>query len=174
MKISKSIIHATSDSGQDKNVRVRVLGWETRSKSKLQCFSKADLHWKPTNAVAKHLGRQIGAEHRKYTRGQPNCLDLAIGDWNVLLRTEKEQELVWEAQHCRLDTVGISFTKRRDTGTVELNGGWKIFYLVVCSSRCCCYGLLMSPNIAECVVDWVPLGGKVCLLQLRLQERSML
>ena len=34
-------------------------------------------------------------------------------------------------------------------------------------------GLLVSPNIAECVVDWVPLGGRVCLLKLRLQERSL-
>ena len=35
-------------------------------------------------------------------------------------------------------------------------------------------GLFMNPNIAECVVDWVPLGGRVCLLKLRLQERSLL
>ena len=34
-------------------------------------------------------------------------------------------------------------------------------------------GLLVSPNIAECVVDWVPLGVRVCLLKLRLQERSL-
>ena len=34
-------------------------------------------------------------------------------------------------------------------------------------------GLLVSPNIAECVVDWVPLEGKVCLLNLRLQKRSV-
>ena len=26
--------------------------------------------------------------------------------------------------------------------------------------------LLVSPNIAECVVDWVPLEGRVCLLQV--------
>ena len=25
----------------------------------------------------------------------------------------------------------------------------------------------------ECIVDWVPLGGRVCLLKLRLQERSL-
>ena len=31
----------------------------------------------------------------------------------------------------------------------------------------------MSPNIAECIVDWVPLEGRVCLLKLRLQERSL-
>ena len=34
-------------------------------------------------------------------------------------------------------------------------------------------GLLVSPNIAECVVDWVPLERRVCLLKLRLQERSL-
>ena len=25
----------------------------------------------------------------------------------------------------------------------------------------------------ECIVDWVPQGGRVCLLKLRLQERSL-
>ena len=34
-------------------------------------------------------------------------------------------------------------------------------------------GLLVSPNITECVVDWVPLGERVCPLKLRLQERSL-
>ena len=34
-------------------------------------------------------------------------------------------------------------------------------------------GLLVSPNMAECVVDWVQLGGRVCLVKLRLQERSL-
>ena len=55
--------------------------------------------------------------------------------------------------------MGISSTKRRGSGTVELNGGWKIFYSGV--------GLLVSPNIAECVVDWVPLGEKVCLPKVK-------
>ena len=34
-------------------------------------------------------------------------------------------------------------------------------------------GLLVSLNIAECVVDWVPLGGRVFPLKLRLQERPL-
>ena len=34
-------------------------------------------------------------------------------------------------------------------------------------------GLRVIPNMAKCVVDWVPLGGRVCLLKLRLQERSL-
>ena len=52
---------------------------------------------------------------------------------------------------------------------------WKIFYSGVdaAMSAQAGVGLLVSPNIAECVVDWVPLGGRVCLLQLRLQERSL-
>ena len=35
------------------------------------------------------------------------------------------------------------------------------------------YCLLESPNIAKFVVDWIPLGGRVCLLKLKLQERSL-
>ena len=71
--------------------------------------------------------------------------------------------------------MGISSTKRRGSGTVELNGGWKIFYSGVdaAMSAQAGVGLLVSSNIAECVVDWVPLGGRVCLLKLRLQERSL-
>ena len=87
----------------------------------------------------------------------------------------KEQELVCEAQQYRLDVVGISATKSQNSGTVELNGRWTIFCSGVdaATSAQAGVGLLVSPNIAECVVDWVPLGGRVCLLKLRLQERSL-
>ena len=175
MESCNNNIHAASDGAQDKKVRVRVLGRGTRSKNKLQSPPQADRHRKPTNAVAKRLGRQMGAAHRKRTRVGPNCRDLAIGNWNVSSLTGKEQELVCEAPQYRLDVVGISSTKRRGSGTVELNGGWKIFYSGVdaAMSAQAGVGLLVSPNIAECVVDWVPLGGRVCLLKLRLQERSL-
>ena len=111
----------------------------------------------------------MGAAHGKCTRVGPNCRDLAIGNWNVSSLTGKEQELVCEAQQYRLDVVEISSTKRRGSGTVELNGGWKIFYSGVnaAMSAQVGVGLLVSLNIAECVVDWVPLGGRVCPLKQR-------
>ena len=95
------------------------------------------------------------AAHRKHTRVAPNCLDLAIGNWNVSSLTGKEQELVCEAQQHRLNFVGISSTKRRGSETVKLNGGWKIFYSGVdaAMSAQAGVGLLVSPNTAECVVD---------------------
>ena len=34
-------------------------------------------------------------------------------------------------------------------------------------------GILISPRLAHRVTDWIPLGGRVCLLKLRLQERSL-
>ena len=71
--------------------------------------------------------------------------------------------------------MGISSTKRRGSGTVELNGRWKIFFsgFDVAMSAQADVGLLVSLIMAECVVDWVPLGGRVCLLQLRLQEQTL-
>ena len=91
-------IHTASDAAQDKKNRVRVLCRGTRSKNKLQSPPQAGRHRKPTNAVARRLGRQMGAAHRKCTRGGLNCRDLAIGNWNVSSLTGKEQELVCEAQ----------------------------------------------------------------------------
>ena len=69
----------------------------------------------------------------------------------------------------------VSSTKRRGSGTFKLNGGWKIFYSGVDAtmSAQAGVGLLVSPIIAECVIDWVPLRGRVCLLKLRLQEQSL-
>ena len=90
----------------------------------------------------------MGAAHRKCTRAEPNCRDLAIGKWNVSSLTGKEQELACEAQQYRLDVRGITSTKRRGSGTVELNGGWKIFYFGVnaAMSAQAGVGLLVSPN----------------------------
>ena len=71
--------------------------------------------------------------------------------------------------------MGILSTKRRGSQTFELNGGWNIIYSGVDTavSAQAGVGLLVSPNIAECVFDRVPLGGRVCLLKLRLRERSL-
>ena len=109
-----------------------------------------------------------------YSSG-PNYRDLAIGNWNVSPLTGKEQEFVREAQQYRLDIVGILSTKRRGSGAVELKGGWKIFYSGVETAMSAQAGvdLLASLNMAECVVDWVPLGGRVSPLKLRLQERPL-
>ena len=103
------------------------------------------------------------------------CRDLAIGNCNVSSLTGKELELGCEAYQYRLDVVRISSTKPWGSGTVELNGGCKIFYSGVDAvmSAQAGVGLLVSPNMAECVVDWVPLEGRVCLLKLRLQEQSL-
>ena len=49
-----------------------------------------------------------------------------LGNWNIL--TEKELESVEEAKRYHLNIIGVSSTKRRGSGTVDLDGGWKLFY----------------------------------------------
>ena len=57
-----------------------------------------------------------------------NHHQLMLGNWNILTLTRKESELVEEAKRYDLDIVGVSSTKRRGSGTVDLDGGWKLFY----------------------------------------------
>ena len=50
-----------------KNVRDRALGRGARSKSKLHSLPLADRNWKPINAFATRLGRQMEAAHSIFT-----------------------------------------------------------------------------------------------------------
>ena len=42
--------------------------------------------------------------------------------------SQEELELVEEAKRYHLDIIGVSSTKRRGSGTVNLDGGWKLLY----------------------------------------------
>ena len=56
-------IHTALGVAQDKKVCVRAAGRGNRSKCKLHFPPKADHKWKPINAFATRLGRQMGAAH---------------------------------------------------------------------------------------------------------------
>ena len=57
-----------------------------------------------------------------------NHHQLLLGNWNILTLTGKELELVEEAKRYHLNIIGVSSTKRRGSGTVHLDDGWKLFY----------------------------------------------
>ena len=109
---------------------VRVLGRGTRSKNKRQS-PPASPSGSSTNVPATCLERRMEAAQRIRTRdnvahSRVNHHQLLLGNSNVL--TGKELELVEEAKRYHLDIIGVSSTKRRGSGTVDLDGGWKLFY----------------------------------------------
>jgi len=63
--------------------------------------------------------------------------------------------LVEEAKRYHLDIVGVSSTKRRGSGTVNLDDGWKLF----CSgadpsvSAQSVVGILTNPRLSDCESD---------------------
>jgi len=66
----------------------------------------------------------------KVARSQVNHHQLLFGNWNILTLTGKELGLVEGAKRYHSGTVGIFSTKRHGSGTVNLDGGWKLFYTV--------------------------------------------
>ena len=88
-----------------------------------------------------------------------------MGNWNVISLNKKEQELVWETEQYHIDIVGISYTKCRGSDIDELNEGWKLFYSGVDVTMSAQVGvdIFVSPRLAHCVTDWIPLGRRVCL-----------
>ena len=121
------------------------------------------------------LGRQIGAIHSIFTQVDPKHQDLCLGNWNVTLVKGKDQELVWKAGQYHFDIVVVSSIKCHGSDIVELNEGWKLFYsgVDVIMSAQAGVGVFVSPYLGHCVTDWIPLGGRVNLLKLKIQEQSL-
>ena len=114
--------------------------------------------------------------------GPPSQVELELewnilceGNWNILTLTGKDLELVEEAKRYHLDIIGISWTKRRGSETVDLDGGWKLFYSGADPSMSApaSVEILTSPRLSDCVSDWIPLGSRVCMLKLKVLDRSL-
>ena len=104
-----------------------------------------------------------------------NHHQLLLGNWNILTLTGKELELVEEAKRYYLNIIGVSSTKRRGSGTVDLDGEWKLFYsgAVPRMSAQIGVGILTSPRLSNYESDWIPLGSRVCMLKLKVLNRSL-
>ena len=71
------------------------------------------------------------------------------------------------------DVAGISLTKRRGSNTIVLDDGWKLFYSGVEPAQFAQAGvwMLVSPQLASCADEWIPLRGKVSMF--KLLDRSL-
>ena len=58
---------------------------------------------------------------------------------------------------------------------MDLDGGWKHFYSGADPSMSAQagVGILTSPRLPDCVSDWIPLGSRVCMLKLKVLDRSL-
>jgi len=100
---------------------------------------------------------------------------LMVGNLKTTRPTGKERELVEEAKRLSLDVVAIFSTKRGGSNTMELDDWWKLFYSGVNPAKFAqaVVGILVSPQLANCVDEWIPLGVRLCMLRLKLLGRSL-
>ena len=55
-----------------------------------------------------------------------NHHQLLLGNWNILILTGKDLELVEEAERYQLDIVGVSSITRRGSETADMDGRYKL------------------------------------------------
>ena len=88
----------------------------------------------------KILAAQSSRTRDNVAHSLVNHHQLLLGNWNMLTLTRKELELVEEAKRYDLDIIGVSSTKKRGSGTMDLDGGWNSAILVL---------------ILVCLLKWV-------------------
>ena len=158
---------------------VRVLGRGARLKNKRQS-PPASPSGSSTNVPATRLLRRMEAAQSIRTRdnvahSRVNHHQLLLGNWNIFTLTGKELELVEEAKGYHLDIIRVSSTKRRGSGSVDLDGGRKLFHSGADPSMSAQagVGILTSPHLSDCKSDWIHLESQVCMLKLKVLDRSL-
>ena len=100
---------------------------------------------------------------------------MQLGNRNVLTVTGKLLELAEKAKKYHLNIAGAFSAKKRGSRFVNLDGGRKLF----CSSAnpstyaLACVGILASPQLSDCVFNWIPSRSLVCLLKFKVNDRSL-
>jgi exonuclease III len=99
-----------------------------------------------------------------------------IGTWNVTSLYGKEQELVQEIEKYRLDIVGLSSTHSKGSGTVNLEKGWTLYYsgVNVQERGKAGVGILTSPRLTSCVLEWIPEDERVCAIRVQIPRGQVI
>ena len=113
---------------------VRVLGRGAHSKNKRQS-PPANSSGSSTNVPATRSERRTEAAQSTCTQdnvaiSRVNHHQLLLGNWNILPLTGKELKLVEKAKRYHLDVIGVSSTKKRGSGTVDLDAKSSILVLI--------------------------------------------
>ncbi|XP_055715158.1 uncharacterized protein LOC129809374 [Phlebotomus papatasi] len=98
-----------------------------------------------------------------------------MATWNIFSLTGKHQELKSEAKRIQLDIIGVSSTKQRGSGTVDLEEGWQLFLSGVAPemSAQAGVGILTSPRLLDRVCDVWTHSGRVMGIKIKLERSSL-
>ena len=151
---------------------IRVLGRGACSKNKRQ-FTPASHSGSSTNVFTTRLERRIEAAQNICTRDEVahswvNHHQLLLGNWNIL--NSQRARIGWGSKAISSRYYRVSSTKQRGFGTVDLAGGWKLFFLelipVFLLKRV--WGFFQDPRLSNWVSDWIPLRLWICMLKLKV------
>ena len=71
--------------------------------------------------------------------------------------------------------IGISSTKRSGSEIKDLDDRWKLFYSSVKPAKfaLACVWILIRAQLASCVGECIQPGRRVCIIRLKLLDRSL-
>ncbi|VDP04444.1 unnamed protein product [Soboliphyme baturini] len=124
-----------------------------------------------SNGVASHSERRRQTARCHYStsekapRERDRQWELIVRNWNISSLTRKKQELVDEALTYQFDVVGLSSTKRKYSEILSVD---------ITTLTQADVGVLVELNLADKIVDWMPVSGRVVILRLKTQQAKTL
>ncbi|GAB0098907.1 hypothetical protein DMENIID0001_147140 [Sergentomyia squamirostris] len=128
-----------------------------------------------SSQAREHALSSMEGTRSKFTLQRRQRQMFKMATWNVFSLTGKEYELVKEAQGYQLDIVGLSSTKQKRSGPVDLPNGWKLFLSSVEPTRYAQagVGVLLSPLLADKVLEIWEQSERTMGLKIQLEKTTL-
>ena len=97
---------------------------------------------------------------------------MKIGTWNVTSLTGKEVELIDEMKKYKIEILGLSETKRKGIGELQLDDGYVLMYSGVSKDKRAKegVGIVISESLKHHVTNWEGISSRIIRLDLQTKE----
>ena len=100
---------------------------------------------------------------------------LLLGNWNILTLTGKKARIGWGSKAVSSRYYRSFFNQKRGSKTEDVDGGWKLLYSGAGPkmSAQAGVGILTSRRLSNCVLGWIPLESRICMLKLKVLDWTL-
>lgn len=113
----------------------------------------------------------------RISRRQPSKKrNMIMGTWNITSLTGKEVEIVEEMEKYKIAILGLSETKKKGTGDIQLDKGYTLKYSGVGKDQRAKegVGIILNKETSDRVIFWEAINSRIIRVDLDLDEKVSL
>lgn len=123
--------------------------------------------WKMTTAMEKENGKGL-QKHKENNM-------IKIGTWNIISINGKQEEIIWEMKEFKIQILGLSEIKMKESGIKLLQYGYTLYYSGLEHTDGNKertkegVGIILTEELNQKVIGWKNINSKIMYVQLKME-----